>query len=281
MTEIENKINLLLVDDEPSFLVAASKALSRRGFHVSQALDGRTALDFIGKQSFDVVILDIKMPGIDGVEVFSHIKFLAPDLPVIMLTGHGTMQQAFEVSREGVFEYLTKPCDIEKIAETAQKAVEQAKSAVFRAHSEVDAEEIRLLLVDDEADFLESLAPALGRRGIVVTTAASANEVLEKIKRQIFDVALVDLRMPGPSGVDLLMQINKLDLFTPVIILTGQPSMGKMIKAAKEGAFDILLKPQSVEALTQKIREAFRFRQIRIAEQRDRKVKRILEENPD
>ena len=281
MTKYDNEINVLLVDDEPEFLEAASGALSRRGFIVSQALDGRTALELIQTRAFEVVVLDVKMPGIDGIEVFNRIKILAPDLPIIMLTGHGTIKQAFETSRDGVFEYLNKPCDIEKLAEILRKAVEQAKSALSRAQGEEVEEEIRLLLVDDDTDFIESLAPSLRRRGIKVTTSLGAAEAQEKTKNQIFDVALVDVSMPGQDGIEFLIQINKLDTITPVILITGQPSMEKLVKAVKEGAFDILQKPIGIELLIGKIREAFRTRQIRIAKQRVQAVKRILEENPD
>jgi DNA-binding NtrC family response regulator len=127
MEKFTDKINLILVDDELEFLDAASTTLSRRGFEVSRAPNGRTAIDLIQNHEFDVMVLDVKMPGIDGVEVFHQVTRLAPHLPVIMLTGHGTVKQAFETSRDGVFEYLTKPFDIDKFAQVARRAVTESR----------------------------------------------------------------------------------------------------------------------------------------------------------
>lgn len=283
MTKEQRAIDLLLVDDEVEFLDSTATPLKRRGFSVSTAQDGETALGLLGMRHFDVVFLDVKMPGMDGVDVFRQIKHLVPDVPVVLLTGHGSVQQAFETSKEGVFEYLAKPCEVERIADVASRAAR--RSALQRKNDfgqllETE-EEVRLLFVDDEAELLESLTAGLEKRGIRVTQAASGAEALRQLDRQVFDVALLDVKMPGIDGIALLKRIRAAHPLTEILILTGHPSMGTAVEGLREGAAEILMKPQSTDNLVRKIRAAFRLRQMRVEQQRTQQVKEILEKKPD
>ena len=275
----DKKTRILLVDDEPEFLEATASALSRRGFNVWTAERGVTALELLGEHHLDVVVLDVKMPGLDGVEVFQRISAAHPDLPVIMLTGHGSVQQAFETSREGVFEYLSKPCDMEKLACAARRAVEDNRERSGPAAAEPE-DDVRLLLVDDEAELLESLAAALGRRGMRVPAAPDGAVALEQIQQQVFDVALVDVKMRGLCGLALLRRIRALQPLMEVIMLTGHPSMETAVEGLREGAFDFMAKPQSVDVLVQKIRQASRLRQLRKDQADRREVQQIIENKP-
>ena len=109
------KIKILMVDDEARFREATEKILNRKGFEVLLAKDGPEALEKISMNP-DVVVLDIKMPGMDGHEVLKKIKRLRKDIPVIMLTGHGGLPSAEEAYISGAFDYLSKPCDIELLS---------------------------------------------------------------------------------------------------------------------------------------------------------------------
>lgn len=275
----KESIRMLMVDDEPDFLDATARALSRRGFQVETASDGQQALALLGRGLFDVMVLDVKMPGIDGVEVFRQVRLLWPELPVIMLTGHGTIQQAFETSRAGLCEYLTKPCDVKDLAQAARRAVVATRSGAGSV--EEPSGPIRLLLVDDEPELADSLCTAFSRRNMTVTVARDGVAVLRLLQEQVFDVAILDVKMPGMSGLDVLRRIKKLQPSTEVIMLTGHPSMATALECSEEGACDLLMKPQSVEALTQKVREAQARRRQRQDEQRQKIVQRILDEKPD
>lgn len=129
MAERDEPVRLLFVDDEGEFLDAVVPGMERRGFRVARAGNGKEALRLLERHPFELVVLDVKMPGMDGVSVFRRIRETAPALPVIMLTGHGSLHQAFETSREGVFEYLLKPCDVDVLAKVAHRAVERAAVA--------------------------------------------------------------------------------------------------------------------------------------------------------
>ncbi len=105
-------IKVLMVDDEERFRKTTKAILEKKGFSTMMAEDGRQAIQMLDA-SPDVVILDIKMPGMDGHQALEEIKQRKPDLPVIMLTGHGAEASAREALSHGAFDYLTKPCDID------------------------------------------------------------------------------------------------------------------------------------------------------------------------
>lgn len=112
-----NGIRVLLVDDEAHFTASMKRVLSRRGFVVKIAGDGLTALPLIAGEHFDVVILDIKMPGMDGIQVLTEIKRFSPDIPVILLTGHYSLSEEEDTLRRGAYAYLLKPYPILKLVD--------------------------------------------------------------------------------------------------------------------------------------------------------------------
>ena len=120
---MEEKIRVLLVDDEEQFVINMAKILKIRGFDVSTAFNGYEAVNTIKYGGgFDVVLLDVKMPGLDGIATLGEIKKLAPDTEVIMLTGHATLSSGTQAMREGAYDYLMKPCDIEDLTEKLREA---------------------------------------------------------------------------------------------------------------------------------------------------------------
>lgn len=119
----EYRIQVLLVDDEPDFLEYSAKRLGARGMDVQTANDGIAALEILERESFDVVILDVAMPGLDGHVVRERILKRWPDQLIIMLTGHGTIAEAVDSMRFGVADYLTKPVLSEDLAKKIRSIV--------------------------------------------------------------------------------------------------------------------------------------------------------------
>jgi DNA-binding NtrC family response regulator len=116
------KIKIMLVDDEERFLETTKKLLERRGYQVATALSGSEALDKLQKENIQVVILDVKMPGMDGMATLKAIKNRHPLVEVIMLTGHATVESAVEGLKSGAADYLMKPTDIEDLIRKAEDA---------------------------------------------------------------------------------------------------------------------------------------------------------------
>lgn len=117
--------SVMLVDDEEQFLDVLSERLEARGLKVNTATSGEEAIDEAEAKNFDAIIVDLAMPGIDGIETLRRIKEKRPDLEIIMLTGHGTVQSGVEAMKLGAEDFLEKPVDInvllEKISEAKHK----------------------------------------------------------------------------------------------------------------------------------------------------------------
>lgn len=116
---------VLLVDDEVEFISALAERLSFRGIQARTAGDGEEALAMIEREPPQVVVLDLMMPGMSGVEVLQEIRRNHPEIKVILLTGHGSTREGMEGMRLGAFDYLMKPLSIDELMEKLKNAVEQ------------------------------------------------------------------------------------------------------------------------------------------------------------
>jgi DNA-binding NtrC family response regulator len=140
MIKIPTKV--LIVDDEKDFVEMLSLRLNEMGETVMAVYNGQDCLDTLGENEIDVVVLDIKMPGMDGIEVLQEIKRRFPIIEVVMLTGHGSAESAVEGMKLGAFDYLLKPADIDNLTDKvngARKRKEEHEARIREA-------EIRLLL---------------------------------------------------------------------------------------------------------------------------------------
>jgi DNA-binding NtrC family response regulator len=126
---------VLLVDDEEEFVIALSKRLRARKLEVSTAADGEAALAAVRKNRYDAIILDLAMPGMNGLETLQRIREVDREVQVILLTGHGTVQTGTEAMRLGAMDFLEKPADFEDLLARIKEAVAK-KLRVVDQHSE-------------------------------------------------------------------------------------------------------------------------------------------------
>lgn len=117
-----NKFKVLLVDDEEELVTALAERLQLRGVETSIALSGEQALHMLHDEGPDVILLDLKMPGMDGLEVLRRVKKVYPPIQVVILTGHGSDYDAESAGRLGAFGYLRKPVDINELVQTLNQA---------------------------------------------------------------------------------------------------------------------------------------------------------------
>ncbi|MBW1767436.1 MAG: response regulator [Deltaproteobacteria bacterium] len=134
-------MKILLIDDEETLLEYLAKRLLREGFTVKATFSGEEALEVANNENFDVAVVDLKMPGIDGVETQKRLKKIQPFLQCIVLTAHGSIESALESGQRDAFQYLLKPIDYDNLVETIREAYER-KAVIQNAQFRDQVEEI-------------------------------------------------------------------------------------------------------------------------------------------
>ena len=134
----------------------------------------------------------------------------------------------------------------------------------------------RVLLVDDEEEFLDIMSERMRNRGMEVVTASSAKEALEKIEKELFDAIILDFMMPEMNGLETIKAIKEKKPELQVILLSGQATLEKGVEAMKLGALDVVEKPAEMETLVAKIKKAGSKRALIVDKQTEEKVKEML-----
>lgn len=217
---MKEKIKLLMVDDEEQFRATTKKILDKRGFDTIVAESGEEAIDKI-KENPDVVILDIRMPGIDGHEALKQIKKLKPDLPVIMLTGHGAMPSAREALATGAFDYLSKPCDTDLLASKITDAYQQKGK---KPHEEKRVVEV-MVPIDDYTTLKEdqTVSDAILKLKASFSSMISTSRLMESTHRTV-------LVFDDTGNVKGLLVIGDLlEGIKPAYLKAPKPSMADSI----------------------------------------------------
>ncbi len=238
----KEKLKILLVDDEKEFVESLSERLGLRDLKVDIAYDGEQALEAVKEEEPDFMVLDLSMPGIDGLEVLRRVKKKYPGVQVVILTGHGSDKDEAEAKRLGAAAYLEKPVDIEPLVGTLHKA---------------HRKKLKVLLVDDEKEFVESLSERLELRNLHAKIAYDGEQALKAVKEGAPDFMVLDLRIPGIDGIEVLRRIKKTNPDVQVVILTGHGSDKAEVEAKRLGAAAYLEKPVDIDKLVGALHKAW------------------------
>jgi DNA-binding NtrC family response regulator len=233
------KLKILLVDDEKEFVQSLSERLELRDLNAEVAHDGEQALAAVQQKEPDVMVLDLRMPGIDGMEVLRKVKQAHPNVRVIVLTGHGTDKDEEAARNLGAYAYLKKPVDIDQL--------------VGALHQE----KIKVLLVDDEKEFVESLSERLRLRNLDASVAHDGEQALKALEQGRTDVMVLDLRMPGIDGMEVLRRARETNPDVQIVVLTGHGTDKDEQMAEKLGAYAYLRKPVDIEQLVGVLNKAW------------------------
>ncbi len=292
-----SKIRVLLVDDEEDYVRTMAERMEMRDLSSRVALSGAEALEMVEDEAPDVMVLDLRMPGIDGMQVLERVKEEHPQVQVIILTGHGSDKEEKEARALGAFEYLQKPADTGQLidvitaawkrglkvaadflkeskggfdrtmqatawAEAGEPdlAVDAMRKAPPVEGEHADAHSIKVLLVDDEEDYVRTMAERMEMRDLGSDVALTGEEALAMLEEELPDVMVIDVRMPGMSGIEVLARVKEAHPQVEVIILTGFGSEKDEEEARRLGAFDYLRKPVDIVDLMSTIRRAGRSR---------------------
>jgi DNA-binding response OmpR family regulator len=222
MLVMSETIKVLMVDDEKQFRTTTEKLLNRKGFEMLLAASGEEAVEKLDEQP-DVVILDIRMSGMDGHETLVQIKAHHPDLPVIMLTGHGALPSAREALGEGAYDYLTKPCDIDLLAAKIRDAYDHS-----RQDGDYEARRIMGVMVPlQEYTTLSgdaSVREAIGALKTSFSSKVSTSRIMETGHRSI-------LVMERKNSIEGVLSIRDLlEMVMPPYLKAPKPSTADSIQ---------------------------------------------------
>lgn len=238
-------MNILVVDDQASMRLTLKGILAKRGYDVYVAADGLQALDEVKKRDYGLVIMDIKMPGLNGVDAYIRIKEINPKVPVIMMTAFAVEDEIRRAIHEGAYAVLYKPFDMERIFEVIAECIEN---------------KTLILLVDDSVEDRASYRIFLEKKGYKVLETQSGEECLKRVKERKFQVILLDIQLPGISGIETLKEIKKVRPDVAVIMVTGHTETEMVEQAMKNGSFAYLAKPLDIKRLTEVIAETLKVK---------------------
>lgn len=225
------KTNILVVDDLRSIRLTLGGILEDKGHNVVTAEDGYQAIEAVKKSHFDAIFMDIKMPGINGVQTFREVKKIDPKAAVIMMTAYSVEDLVKEALEEGAYAIAYKPFDIDRIIALIEELLERTL----------------ILVVDDQFADRERLKGILEDKGYRVATARDGAEAIEMVKSRHYDIIFLDVRLPGMDGVETFEQVKKIDPQATVIMMTGYTEEDLVKRALSEGAYTCIYKPFDME----------------------------------
>jgi len=221
-------VRVLVVDDQAGMRLTLKGILTKRGYQVTTAEDGHQALELAGKTDFRLVLMDIKMPGMNGVETFVKLKGLNSRASVIMMTAFAMQEEIEQAIREGAFTVVYKPFEIPKILSVIESCLD---------------DRTLILLVDDNKDILAVLQEVFEKKGFKVCVAESGEECLRKAQEMRFQIILLDIKLPGIDGVETLKRLRQARPSVAVIMMTGHSVEDLIDDAIKTGSYACIRKP--------------------------------------
>lgn len=236
-----DKLKILVVDDDRRMVQTICDILKVKGHRPIEAYSGMEAVARAKEDGPDCVLMDLKMPGIDGVEALRLIKTESPDLPVVLMSAYATPEQVAEARTRGACTVLTKPIDIQ----------------IMLSYLSLLRKEESILVVDDDPLFCRTIKEILQEKGYRVQTEIKADNVLGHLERGYRLVVVLDLKLGNANGLEVFGEIRTRYPSKPVVLVTGYGrEMAASIKKAEEiGAYACLYKPLEIEKLVGIIEE--------------------------
>jgi DNA-binding NtrC family response regulator len=247
-------MKILIVDDEIEICKRLQRELQKEGHEVEYRTSPLNILEELKKarrngEPYNLLLLNIRMPGIDGLTLLRSIREERVGVEVIITTGYRDEQIVIEAIRLSAENYLNKPISLEELdavlSHVHKKTVEEKRKN----------EKYHILVVDDEKDLCIRIKRELEKEGYQVVAAYTAEECIEYFKKNKVDVLITDIRMPRMSGLEMLKRCREItNDFVPIII-TGHGDHETAKKALKLYAHDYLRKPLSLDALITSVKK--------------------------
>jgi len=226
---------ILVVDDEVDSCRNLSDILTDLGFAVDIAHDGWSALEMVKKKPYDVALLDLRMPGMDGLTLYREIKSLRAGTVAIVVTAYAAGNTAAEALAAGAWHVLAKPVDFSQLVTLVDQALGQPL----------------VMVVDDDRELCDSLWDILRERGFRVGLAHDESQATAQLKDQQLSVVLIDMKLPHGDGATVFRMVRQSNPLARTVVITGHRSETEQLvqRVVNEGADAVCYKPFDVANL--------------------------------
>lgn len=231
---------VLVVDDEEGMRATVAANLELEGYEVVEARDGAHALDLVRQQRFALVLSDVKMPGLNGVETFRELRRIQPDLTVVLMTAFAIEQLIEEGIGEGVYAVIYKPFSMDHLMRIVARALGSRG----------------VLVVDDLPAVAESIVAGLKAAGLRAEAVYDGHTAIQRARDEAVDVCVLDLVMPSLDGVKTYEQLRRMSRQITVIAMTGHAAPEMIHAFTSRGGYACLHKPFDVRELMHTIARA-------------------------
>ena len=226
---MDNRASILIVDDDKGFRKTLAQILNKKGYQVFEAESGAGALELVKERPFSIVLMDIRMPVLDGVSTFKELKTIRPDISVIVMTAFAMDDLIADAVKEGVHGVLRKPFDID----VAIGMIEGAKNGGL------------LAIVDDDPGICRSMKLVLEKKGYNIVTCSSGKECISIVKEKVPDIFFIDMKMPVMNGLETFLEIRKINPKAVGVMMTAyrQETDELVRQAVENGGYCCIYKP--------------------------------------
>ena len=233
----DTKIKVLVVDDEKIIRDFFARLLSLQGLEVIEAEDGYKAAELAKGNKFDLYFIDVRMPGMDGLETFRQIRQIHPEALVVMMTGYALDNILEQAQKEGASGSIRKPF-----------AIGEIKGIVEKAAREKNKEVSNILVIDDDQAVLNFFGNFLKAKNQKYSLVNNAKGALELIQREKFDLIFLDLVLKDADGLEFYKNIKEILPQAEIVIITGYHDKAKEIEG-KADISGLLYKPFEIEGI--------------------------------
>ncbi len=236
-----NSLQILVVDDDYDFAESLAEVLEDRGHAITIANSGEEAIEVFNNDKFDLIFMDVKLPGMNGVESFLAIRAAHPTARCYMMTAYSIEQLLQQAVKNGALGILAKPLILPELFLLLEKILPNGL----------------ILVVDDDNDFSETLKESLAMAGYNALLAANAKQAFDMNNRHDFDVLLLDLRLPILNGMEIYLELIKQGQLIPTIIVSAYlgDEPDQIVKLTEKNVLHHISKPFEMEKLLTMISE--------------------------
>ncbi len=234
-----NPMRILVVDDDRDFTESIGELIESEGHQPVLAYNGIEVLKIFKQNNIDIILLDFRMPGLNGIETLSEIRKLNLSVPVVIMTAYATTELTKDAIKYGAIEVMNKPFNINKLMEVI--------SSIKQFHN--------ILLLDDDKDYADSLSIALLDEGYKIYVAYDTEQAMNYISGNDIQLQILDIRINGETGIDVWLSMRKKHFDIPTIFISGYTKLffDQINEISQISKIEILEKPFAPNELLNKI----------------------------